>query len=699
MNFINPTVLIGLLAASIPIILHLINLRKLKTVEFSTLQFLKEMQKNKIKKIKLKQLILLILRTLLIIFIVLAFARPAINSTIPGFESFAKTSTIIILDNSFSLDLSDNNGNRFNQAKKTVREIISIMKEGDEAVIIEMANPVSNKQHAFSRNIDYLEAQLDNIKIANTPGDLNKSIVSAGKLLEKATNFSKEIYIISDAQPNIFTQSETEKINASHTNIYFLPIGYTQKSEIKNYSIDSLNILTRIFQVNKPVEIEANVRNNSNSSINSLLTTLSFNENRVAQRTVNLDKKQTRKITIAASPNSSGVFQATTEIENDIFEHDNKKYFGFIIPEKPKVAIFGKQNQRSFINLAAEAAAISDDKEFAKITNYPTSSISNIDLSQFDLIILEDGKFTTSDFSRLKQYIVTGGSALVFANAETDLTSFSNAMQDLGFGNLKMQDFSRENPAQFTATDKLHPFFEGVFKIDDNARSVVESPKIYKTLLATSGQSLIEIGGGNFLSENILDDGKIIYCAVPPNVEWSNFPLTGIFPAIVIRSIAYLASRPELSYNFEIGENNQIIIPKKYCSSSNFKIIDPSGNEFLRQVAMLPAGGILQLNDMRQAGVYKIYNSNNMIVALVALNLQASESNFDKIDKKDIKDSLNTRFENNASINFIEETNYIATDIKKIRTGTELWRLCLILALCCAIAELIVQRNFANKEK
>ena len=49
MNFLNPVVLFGLFAATIPLILHLFNLRKLKTVNFSTLQFLKEMQKNKIK--------------------------------------------------------------------------------------------------------------------------------------------------------------------------------------------------------------------------------------------------------------------------------------------------------------------------------------------------------------------------------------------------------------------------------------------------------------------------------------------------------------------------------------------------------------------------------------------------------------------------------------------------------------------------
>jgi len=61
MNFLNPLVLLGMAAAAIPLILHLLNLRKLQTVEFSSLKFLKELQKTKIRNFKIKQILLLIL--------------------------------------------------------------------------------------------------------------------------------------------------------------------------------------------------------------------------------------------------------------------------------------------------------------------------------------------------------------------------------------------------------------------------------------------------------------------------------------------------------------------------------------------------------------------------------------------------------------------------------------------------------------
>ena len=60
MVFLNPLVLLGLAAAAIPLILHLLNLRKLRTIEFSTLTFLKELQQTKIRRLKLRQLLLLL---------------------------------------------------------------------------------------------------------------------------------------------------------------------------------------------------------------------------------------------------------------------------------------------------------------------------------------------------------------------------------------------------------------------------------------------------------------------------------------------------------------------------------------------------------------------------------------------------------------------------------------------------------------
>jgi len=65
MIFLNPAILIGLLAASIPILIHLLNLRQRRRVEFSSLMLLKQIQTSSLKRFKIREWILLAIRSLI----------------------------------------------------------------------------------------------------------------------------------------------------------------------------------------------------------------------------------------------------------------------------------------------------------------------------------------------------------------------------------------------------------------------------------------------------------------------------------------------------------------------------------------------------------------------------------------------------------------------------------------------------------
>ena len=80
MSFTYPAFLIALSAVAIPIIIHLFNFRKFKTVYFSNIRFLKEVKQETQAKSKLKHLLVLAARILALIFLVLAFAQPFIPS-------------------------------------------------------------------------------------------------------------------------------------------------------------------------------------------------------------------------------------------------------------------------------------------------------------------------------------------------------------------------------------------------------------------------------------------------------------------------------------------------------------------------------------------------------------------------------------------------------------------------------------------
>jgi hypothetical protein len=100
MNFIAPAFLYGLAAIGIPIIIHLVELRRAKKIFFTNVAFIKEVKNITASHRRLKQLLILMCRIGFILFLVLCFAQPFLpSSTGKAHTSQAK----IFIDNSFSM--------------------------------------------------------------------------------------------------------------------------------------------------------------------------------------------------------------------------------------------------------------------------------------------------------------------------------------------------------------------------------------------------------------------------------------------------------------------------------------------------------------------------------------------------------------------------------------------------------------------
>ena len=248
MLFLNPAVLFGLLAASIPVLIHLLNLRKLKRIEFSTLAFLKELQKNKIRKIKLKQWLLLALRVLIILFLVMAFARPTIKGiAIGGTTSAAKTTAVFILDDTFSMSVVDANGSYLNQAKSMILELLKELQEGDDAALV-LVSDKSNREIKTTGNLAAFEKEVNSVQISYASGLLHNAIVKAAKILGESKNFNKEIYILSDFQSGRLYDAGTlsDLSELLNENVRLYTFNYSGK-EVFNLGIDRLKIDNQIF--------------------------------------------------------------------------------------------------------------------------------------------------------------------------------------------------------------------------------------------------------------------------------------------------------------------------------------------------------------------------------------------------------------------------------------------------------------------
>ena len=107
MTFINPTALWGLLALSVPILVHLFHFRRYTTVYFSDVRLLSQMEEQRSTKSNLKRLLLLFLRMAAIVLVVMAFAQPVFHQENPLVDDIARNE-ILLIDNSLSMYEGEN---------------------------------------------------------------------------------------------------------------------------------------------------------------------------------------------------------------------------------------------------------------------------------------------------------------------------------------------------------------------------------------------------------------------------------------------------------------------------------------------------------------------------------------------------------------------------------------------------------------
>jgi hypothetical protein len=276
MTFLNPFALFALAAASLPILFHFFAQRRSRRVEFTSLRFLEKLEKTSMRTVKLKQWLLLIIRTLLIICLVLAFSRPALRGYLGNFfgSSHANSTLVLLIDNSASMSRSDEHGELLKQAKEASTEIARLMEDGDEAAVIPMGSIEPGKQYpTFHTKSEVLKA-IDEVKLSDRPAQLSDALSLASATLARSQNVNREVYLLSDGQKrNLLTSQDASGANDSariklfdeQAKVFHLELGAQANESASNLSLDSLKVVTTVFEPGRPVEFQAFVAEGSNN--------------------------------------------------------------------------------------------------------------------------------------------------------------------------------------------------------------------------------------------------------------------------------------------------------------------------------------------------------------------------------------------------------------------------------------------------
>lgn len=693
MNFLNPFVLLGLAAAGIPLLLHLLNLRKLRTIEFSSLRFLIELQQTRVRKLKLQQILLLILRTLIVVFAVMAFARPTIQSNLPLLGSEAHASVVILVDNSASMEAADQQGQRFRQAQAAARSIVTGLKDGDEVAVIPLASFDPGKAVSFTRTFAAAKDQIDRMRLADGKADMPSTMRLIRPLLDDALHPHREVYVVSDAQASLVLRDgpDSSAILDRDASVFLVRIGKGTSALEQNISIDSMRVLTQLFQPDKPVEVEAWLRNGSDKDASAIMVSMAFDGVRVAQRALDLPAGGTRSIVLSAPPQRRGLIAVSMELDNDAIDRDNVRYAGIQVPDRARVALVGNLTfAKLALQLPGLGASAPDVTAFALVSDAVATG------NAFDVIMIDGGAVTSSDVATLRQYVDNGGGLVLFA---ADGDASASLASTFGLTLSGPVEASKDDPWQLTHVERAHPLFQGVFKGGNGDVRQVESPRIRRLRPASGGFDLLRTGGGSLLTEVSSGNGRMIYCGVGDDPSWGTFPVTGLFPTVLVRSVSYLVAPRDKGVEARLGEPVTVPVPPRLSGRDRFLLVDATGAATELLPARLPSGPVLAIPAQYRAGVVKVMTPDSAAVMTVSVNAPTDESMLTYLSDEAWKKETAAMVSVPDHVTVLDASRDMMSEIQRARTGSELWPLCIVLALVCALAEMAISRYGVGEEQ
>ncbi|MDG1324879.1 MAG: BatA domain-containing protein [Opitutales bacterium] len=419
MTFLQPIALLGLLLALIPIIIHLLNLLRHRTVPWAATRFLFQAQKSSSRISKLKRWLTLLLRVLALAALTFMIARPMTG----GDSLFSLTNgspevLVLVLDRSASMETTTEKDS-LTKRQKALEAFQSFARPWKESRLVVLDSAL--EEPFFTDNTDSIKDEAlqrffgPTDTAADLPGTLSKTL----DWLEETKVGTAEILLVSDMQSSNWELQRNADIMEKINRILSEKKDSWKLSFLNLADPPPYNLSLSLDQVNRMpnmVEPVLNLRKKGRGKEKVRLSSQVNGKSEVLE--VELVSQS-----VLWRPN----FDLTNEPEegwisilcpDDFCQYDNICYLTYGSTEPPQVAVRASNPRTSLI---LRSASQTEQSELADAI--PLSGFSEKDLLSRKILI-HQGQINSAVDQVLKDFVVKGGLLVLFP---PEVTSSDNS--------------------------------------------------------------------------------------------------------------------------------------------------------------------------------------------------------------------------------------------------------------------------------
>ncbi|NGP78080.1 VWA domain-containing protein [Balneolaceae bacterium YR4-1] len=703
MNFLNPFFLLGIIAVAVPVIIHLINLRRPQKVQFSTLSFLNELKKSTIRKIRIKQYLLMALRALAVLFLALALARPFLPPTLTGSSGSDSPKAVgIIIDNSPSMERVSARGPIIEQARQVAQTIIDGARQEDRFIV---TNTNGEQSQVTLQSALRAQESIRNIETQNTGNFISETLSLVYERLEQAPIEQAIVYLITDGQKSQLQKLESFDIEqSSDTKQITFQLVELGNSEQQNLAISDLSLKSQMLSSGTPVTLGVTLENTGEVEAVNQYVSLEIRNRMSGQYQVELQPGESREYLFEIVPDQTGDIPGRIIIDGDEVTFDNSRYFVLRIPETRSVLLLSEDRAaskdfRSYLNPALEAARKTNTQ--ITFTERTVQEVGQAELAGYDVIVLDGLKEIPEYwFNDLQRYIQNGKGLLFFPSEQGNVGNYNDFFELFNAGEYRniIGEYASFKPAgEFDDLVEGHPILNELFEKEGDEQISLDLPELffyyqYEPPENTGTYNILQSRSDEaLLTEQRFGEGKVLISAFGSDPGWTNFPINPLFAPLYYRAVLYASSS-------EQGGLDQYTLGQRFeweGSMQNLNVQIEKGEEtVIPEVQGMPEG--IQISYPAREwtpGILTISAGEEK--RLIAVNQDIMESYFDTLPYTDLDNLLSKYVTINSAIDASEiSENGLQEQLNAASFGKEIWNWFVWIALLLLVAEMLVSKLY-----
>lgn len=717
-GFINGALLAGALALAIPIIIHLFHKSRFQIVKWGAMHLLEAVIRTNQRRIKIEQIILLIIRAAIPLILALCMARPVWKG-VQKLMGETRTSTIILLDNSYSMAASRAGTSNFSLAKDEASRILNELPRGSDAQVVLMgeggAPLLDEPTYDLARLTQSLKQLEASYGTATVPAGLDFAANVFGQMHESTRN----LVVMTDFQRISFEATEDAELGQMLDRLRKLTIPpeitfFDVGSEVKdNVAIESLDYSRLMVGIGQKIQIRANLRNFGDAPYQDLRVYFKADGKERSMAQIRLGPHEKGQVLFTHAFDTAGSHVVEVVADADPLKADNSYLAS--IPVRDKIPVL-------LVNGDPSAEPLKGETDFAEIALQPYSSTGRValadlittkvvrtenldakDINASAVVVLANVRqLDGGQLKALEDFVRNGGGLLIFPGNRVDASWTNASLFKDGKGLLPLAlgalggDLKEGAPSVGIVSQRFeHPALD-LFNDPRNGTVSDAAIKMWYRLkepAAASANAPTIIGrltsGDPFLAERQFGEGRVIQCAVPCDADWSNLPMRPFYLPMMQRLAIYLASTVFPPRNLDVSKPLVAFLPAG-DAGKKASLVLPDGTS--REVPVVKKGerGVVEYPKTQQPGLYTLTSPSGATTHFV-VNTSRRESDLQKLTDAEIAD-----FAKSHGVSVVHSgAEYKQLDRSR-RFGSEFWRSLLWLLLALIFAELFLQQRFAR---